>query len=208
MLCRQSEEPNRFKCAYPGCKYRGSFSRVYDLTRHMKKHNKERELRCPVVNCGRSFHRTDKLRDHLKSKKNHSNDELASCVHPDCDARPMTLDLLKVHSINHKTYRRHAAGCVVASLWKERCCPLPSCPHSINHSNMVEHIRIHLLTERKEAQDAIEVSGYNPLTGDIICPLCRRQCQTTSDFEEHLGGEHLANHLEYLLSFVRYCSID
>ncbi|KAF2658860.1 hypothetical protein K491DRAFT_234755 [Lophiostoma macrostomum CBS 122681] len=206
--CRNSGEPNGIKCKRPRCKYRGTFGRVYDLNRHMKKHTTEQQLRCLFVDCTCCFYRQDKLRKHLMSKKAHGNDDLARCAQPYCDATPMTLDLLKIHSIWHKRMG-HVPDGILAKLWEERSCPLTLCDQSIKMSflyskdNMPDHIRTHFWTERRESQDAMRNSTYNPVTGDIICPICGATCQTTPRFAEHLDVEHLEGHLQAFIARLR-----
>jgi hypothetical protein len=54
----------RITCSHPGC-YK-SYVRPGDCRRHMLKHGAS-QFRCIFRNCDRSFHRADKLREHLKN---------------------------------------------------------------------------------------------------------------------------------------------
>lgn len=58
----QPANMQRSSCRY-GCS--ATFGRHADYRRHMLKHEKPR-YRCPMIECGRTFHRVDKMRDHVK----------------------------------------------------------------------------------------------------------------------------------------------
>ena len=79
--------PNHvFRCEQPGCKT--TFRRNKDRLRHVRqKHTSDvKTFSCPVIDCpmghGHKFHRSDKLRDHLRGEKISSLEWC--CVVPGC----------------------------------------------------------------------------------------------------------------------------
>ena len=176
---------------YPGCKYRGSFNRKYDLTRHMRKHE-DATGQCPVRHCDRSFHRYDKLKIHLETQ--HNDTEEAIC--PVCN-REIPFLLIKFH-IGYQDYVDEKTDVVVRACHRKnyglRSCPIPSCA---NHTKMVHasklqaHLQEHEPNERASNFDIILAAGYHPESLDLVCPVCKAHAQSVTDFQEHMESEHI-----------------
>ncbi|KAF2189024.1 hypothetical protein K469DRAFT_748213 [Zopfia rhizophila CBS 207.26] len=102
---RTSVNTDGLKCEYPGCRYRGTFKRKYELQRHVKKHTNGEIYSCPIVGCDRTekeskaYYRADKFVDHFK--KTHTDDDTSLCPITTCRIGPFSLDLRMAHVQYH-----------------------------------------------------------------------------------------------------------
>ncbi|KAF2189021.1 hypothetical protein K469DRAFT_74830 [Zopfia rhizophila CBS 207.26] len=107
---RKHENPNGSNGEQPGCRYRGTFKRKYELQRHMKKHAKRR-----------STH----VQSTTVTVKAHADDDICHSPVPECKMEPLPLDLMTLHA----HYRDHDQ--VNRNLWcslvRKRQCLLKEC---------------------------------------------------------------------------------
>lgn len=192
-MSRSPKPDTGIKCEFPGCKYRGSFNREYDLTRHMNIHNSTRE-KCPVELCERTFYRYDKLLHHFATA-HHDNEEAICPVLP-CGMR-VPLMVLAQH-VEHAHLSKERGKNIVCEASRRsgniRSCPIPSCKKNkkrLEVDTMQEHLRQHLASDRFSNCEAILAAGYDPDTMDIVCPVCNTQLQTPVEFQEHFEWKHI-----------------
>lgn len=152
----------------------------------MKKHTKK-EFQCPVVGCNDLFDRKDKCRNHVW--RTHANDEEAVCPHPDCGGTQLPLDLLMVHCRNHKLKSNDTSLSVLQEY--RTLCPLDGCNVILDLFSMQNHLKDHVISDRRANEDAIRAMGYDPVTTHIICPICGVESVILNQFHEHLEVEHI-----------------
>ncbi|KAF2252167.1 hypothetical protein BU26DRAFT_516855, partial [Trematosphaeria pertusa] len=183
------------KCEHPGCKYRGSFNRKYDLQRHMAKHTTTAKFQCPLQQCQYSSYRTDKFLLHFR--RAHTDEDEGICPLPGCGTGPLPWPLLKLHTRRHHEIDRGSSNVALEAIWKvpdDVCsCPIESCRGIlIKVFYMQEHLRAHPYNERIENRHAILVAGYDATSTNIVCPVCRELLDGTSAFSHHLEESHIA----------------
>ena len=144
---------NVYKCEHPGCKT--TFRHNKDRLRHFRqKHTTStKAFSCPVVHCptghGHKFHRSDKLRDHLRSVKISCFIHWA-CVLPDCSeiARGKTglIDHLGQH--DYETRKKHsrllrdyglASSWSCDYFWAGHICNVQGCPFGTDDKDAMDH---------------------------------------------------------------------
>jgi len=209
------------KCKWPGCRSNKTFKRKYEYNRHMKKHTQIVSLPCPVVYCprqgSRSFYRWDKLFDHLRT--GHTEDEICRCLVDGCTAPQMPLSLLRLHARYHDVdINKHpnlATSCdflkVLRSFSMARKCDLKKCKRwfgADEAGHLQEHLLRHPLEDRCSQSDVIRKMGYDPITTEIICPLCERSFADSVQFVSHLENAHLTTDSAHWLSFKRHVPAD
>lgn len=170
------------KCPKPGCTFEGTFSRPYELRRHIaQKHSDKGKFFGTAIGCfkgnGRTiFSRADKLTDHIRqahmraviTEETAKNETLFNCPVEDCAFPPMALDLLGVHlkghgRVDNRWYKenipQHQAIYNAADTKRTKC-PLWKCG---NHSR-IEHLQDHLLKHRPSEllaeEETINHQGY------------------------------------------------
>ncbi|ORY15338.1 hypothetical protein BCR34DRAFT_612278 [Clohesyomyces aquaticus] len=189
---RTPSDPNGLKCDYPGCKYKGTFKRRYELGRHEKSHENLVRYTCPVSACAKAFYRDDKLRHHLRTS--HTDEDEAVCPLDICRADHMPLVVLRLHSRNHvRGTRNQKESDIMRSylLPHERQCPFASCKMTVDLLGLQNHILAHDFMERIESRDVIENAGYDPSSAHIICPVCRQTYARSREFSRHFETGHL-----------------
>jgi hypothetical protein len=189
----QHKKPG-FKCDYPGCTYRGSFNRKYELQRHSLKHTAKTRYQCPITLCGESFYRTDKIRLHLQSS--HKDDEKASCPISMCGLNDLPWILIRLHIRNHFGFPGHQYA---SARPEQRGCPVQSCQQGgITAESMCEHLQSHDFQDRIENKRHIVEAGYDPISTKISCPVCRTLCETHQDFKNHVEQTHIVKDRDHL----------
>ena len=177
------------RCEYAGCTT--TFGRNKDRRRHFRhKHGSNtKTFPCPVVDCpsgfGHQFDRSDKLREHLRTKK--ILDLIYwSCVIPGCSeipgGRASLIDHLGQHDRNTRRSNENllkdygfASRNVSDYLWAEYICSIPECPFGADDKdNMDAHLTIH------------HDGPFCP------CPIpsCQRVSQDYNSAITHLAREH------------------
>ncbi|KAF2195017.1 hypothetical protein K469DRAFT_698584 [Zopfia rhizophila CBS 207.26] len=198
-----------FNCTFPGCPSK-SFNRHYELERHMRKHNPHATYECTAIGCNRignkGFYRGDKLKDHVLA--GHDTDSIFTCPVPSCtfeDGNPVALtkDLMIVHAESHQPYHRTVTENIGAQLLaftrieSQRCCPIPRCPYRLNaRKHSLDEIQKHLVSKhdsaaRSKFKELMAKSGYDALTGHVVCPICTGGFPTHLEFYQHIIGLHL-----------------
>jgi len=201
-LFRSLDAKSGFKCDYPGCKYRGSFTRKFELQRHSLKHTERTKYPCPIQLCAESFYRTDKLRLHLR--RSHKDDDQASCPVSECGTHGLPWILLRVHMRNHRSYKMVKEEIISIGNFNtdERGCPVQSCQQKhVTAQSMSQHLQSHDFQERTENKRSILEAGYDPLSAKIICPVCQTQWVTHEDFKNHAESVHIVTDLAHLREF-------
>lgn len=177
------------KCEYPGCTT--TFRRNKDRLRHFRNKHKSntKTFPCPVVNCpsglGHKFHRSDKLRDHLRTEKILKLIHW-SCVIPGCSEilgdRAGLIDHLGQHDyitrgsnqkllMDYGFASRHWQGYLGARY----ICSIPGCPFGTDNEDIMD---AHLL-----------IPHQGPFCPCPI-PSCQRVSQDYDSASTHLGLEH------------------
>ncbi|KAF1995207.1 hypothetical protein P154DRAFT_624203 [Amniculicola lignicola CBS 123094] len=198
------------RCSHEGCKSK-SFGRIYELNRHMKKHQQDgsqRKYDCPAVGCPRTgklgFYRLDKLQDHLL--RGHQDDSDIKCPgdeNHDCPTKSVLMrDIMALHATKHtgdSGYRNSGSD----ALWNikyYRACPIPKCPYRIgiwsDTLDALEDLRCHITIKhsangRSECSGQLAERGFDALTGDILCPICSGNFRNHPEFYLHLVSDHL-----------------
>ncbi|OCK78369.1 hypothetical protein K432DRAFT_444679 [Lepidopterella palustris CBS 459.81] len=209
------------KCKWPGCRSNKTFKRKYEYNRHMKKHTRTVSLPCPVVYCprqgSRSFYRWDKLFDHLRT--GHTEDETCRCLVDGCTAPQMPLNLLRLHARYHDVdINKHpnlATSCdflkILRSFSTARKCDLKKCKRWLSADetgSLQEHLLRHPLDDRRSQSEVIEKMGYDPITAEIVCPLCQQHFTDSVQFAPHLETTHLTTDPAHWLSFKHHVPAD
>jgi hypothetical protein len=195
----------KIKCTWPECRSNKSFGRKTELDRHMKKHTGSVKLPCPVLYCShrerRPFYRDDKFTDHLRQA--HTEDEMCECSVDGCTAPPMPLILLRLHTHNH--HRDTSSGLTnPLSYGKPNCkCELKKCKKWFG-DDLQDHLLRHPLEHRRSQSDVVRKMGYDPITAEIICPLCEDHFADRAQFISHLELTHLTNEPAHWLSFKQH----
>lgn len=188
---------NAIKCLHPRCRYRGTFNRVYDLNRHMKKHTNASAYKCVVINCDRGFYRQDKLTQHIQV--DHGLDELAACPVSDCGFNCLELALLRIHVSSHQQaeirYLRWRD-------YREDHCPINGCKQLVYFREMQEHFKEHKASDLRQSRDALTKAGYDNTSFGVVCPICQEKYTDSWAFEDHLVA-HLVTNLEHYSSIFR-----
>lgn len=203
---QQGQLKPAFKCTVEGCKAK-PFTRMSELQRHRGKHSRHR-YSCPAQGCNRSgvkgFYRLDKLRDHMLA--GHDDDTPCTCPYcslSECDSeqrgtsQTLTRDILLVHLY----HRGDILG--IKYVNNSRCCPIPRCPFRIFLGHFpsmgilkLDALQLHLLEHdqkgRANFKTKVRERGYDVVTGDVICPMCKAKFQHPghSKFVNHLGQVH------------------
>lgn len=158
----------------------------------MKKHTRSVTYYCPVLSCNSTFYRGDKFRNHLV--KMHGDDDQATCSFPNCATGPMPLDLLRLHTQNHRKVPKDSVCSVLNGfLVSQRRCPLPSCNSTMDISKVHQHLTQHGSACVKENKDAIVAAGYDDQTLEPICPFCNgcNWIHASKNLFDHIQRWHL-----------------
>lgn len=192
----QPTKPTEFRCEELGCKRASkSFTRLPDLQRHQRLHTGQRRYSCPAVDCNRTgqngFTRRDKCVDHMLD--GHDDDTPFRCDR--CEQGPLPRQVISVHD------RFHEYSLLSFSLNKYRKCPIPRCTFRIyigKHESTLDALQDHLRSSdhpRKSLltfQQLLLGRGYDALSGDIVCPICRATTFSShADFYRHFAEVHL-----------------
>lgn len=194
----QPTKPTEFRCEELGCKRASkSFTRLPDLQRHQRLHTGQRPYSCLAVDCNRTgqngFTRKDKCIDHMLD--GHDDDTPFRCDR--CEQESLPRQLMSVHS---RLYGRRRLV-ILFSLNEYRKCPIPRCKFRIfigkngstldalqDHLRSSDHPRMSRLTFQERLLDR----GYDALSGDIVCPICRAATFSRhADFYNHFAEVHL-----------------
>ncbi|KAF2237255.1 hypothetical protein EV356DRAFT_564976 [Viridothelium virens] len=195
-------DPSKLRCDWPGCRSSRTFSRKYELQRHMKKHATGTRYDCPAVGCdhvgAKAPYRADKLYNHCSVK--HDPDTLFKCPLVGCEDKQLVPALFILHVLNHSQYAQSPQHIgsepsihhLRVSAQRLLCCPLRDC--KFNHLDIhdgIYHIRSHDYEDRLEGSTLLARRGYNAFSGNIICPICFEESAETKDFAEHLTLKHM-----------------
>ena len=149
-------------CDVSGCNHREGFARLYDLTRHLKCHSREREFNCPDSSCPSAhlgFLRKDKLDDHIKTRHSHLMNIVEShrCdVHGCKVKRPFdSIEDLKKHvATSHEINRPHR-------------CPVKGCARYNNGFTTSGKLREHVKVEHDPPKCTFDHCDFRSL-GDVM----------------------------------------
>jgi hypothetical protein len=177
-----------FRCEQPGCKT--TFRRNKDRLRHVRqKHTSDvKAFSCPVIDCpkghGHEFHRSDKLRDHLRGERISSLEW--RCVVPGCSDIVATRVGLIDHLGQHDSETRKSNNQLLAEygfavngwhgyLHAKYICSIQGCPFGTDdEATMLGHLS-------------------NPHNGPSCpCPIpsCRETFQDWLSTSRHLSRAH------------------
>jgi hypothetical protein len=179
-----------FTCDFEGCTVK-PFKRINELTRHKLKHNPNRKIYpCLAVDCTRvgskGFYRKDKLKAHMVAA--HEPDTPFECDRSTC-RMILSRDIMVVHTADEKVNA-------------VRGCPMPQCPfridlYSSRSTLTLDDLQSHLRTDhdanrRQNYATLISARGYDPVSMNIICPICMEQPQFSGhiDFYHHFWHAH------------------
>lgn len=194
-----SSNPGAFKCEYHGCKYRGTFKRIYDLNRHMKKHTERNALSCFFSSCDETFYRADKFRTHVLK---HGDEDLVACPIEDCMYGPAKADLLKLHLRNH-----HKDAPPFRSIFQYyghiRRCPLPSCDKIMKLDSLRDHLlkTHHTVAKQPNDRGKLKTAGFDADSLDYICPVCNGVFRELASWRNHIVTDHLVTDALHFLQF-------
>lgn len=191
-LSRQSEGPqgDRFVCLWSPCKSTRTFGRVAELQRHYSEQHRSKVLDCMAISCpakGRKgFTRSDKLSMHLRS--HHSMNTLFLCPVSECDAGPLPPDLLWGHLTWHNKYNYPQIRSIAAMCFS---CPVQGCTRDFWRGY---HFLIHHdIDTRQHEASVILAAGFNPTSGEPICPICNIELEQ-AHFWSVANTKHLLSH--------------
>lgn len=162
------------ECNNAGCSYEKTFSRQWELQRHIAaKHRSEKPFWCSVVGCikGRAapaFARPDELTAHIRAV-HHRGKVYAVCPASNCANTALELDLLGVHiRIQHlKNGSKHEG--VIGGLLRAmnnaastdyRHCPLWFCKLRVGLDDFPLHLLSHTSEELDAAVPVLAQEGY------------------------------------------------
>ena len=191
------------RCNVPGCKSFSTFTRNSDLTRHMKKHKRQKHLSCPVGSCtyhNKPFYRVDKLTDHLNVAHDGDESAQASCPAPRCQPLHLPLSLMKIHAYSHtlKEIDADGSGGILRALVNSspckaknrRPCRVPGCRDVILATELHNHVRAHTQADRLRYSHQIQGMGFDAVTADLICPLCDMRLTSQQQLAAHINYFH------------------
>lgn len=174
-------------CNVQGCNS-VTFGRRTELLRHQKKHLASRDFSCAAQQCRRTgqhgFTRKDKLIDHMLA--GHDEEDLFACPSFGCTIS-LPRDLLSLHTKQDTPATR-------LSLY--RVCPMPRCSYRIHAwRKPLDDLRAHIIEQhdqegRKAYAGLLKERGYDPITVDIVCPLCLCASRSHKDFQKHFLTNH------------------
>jgi uncharacterized C2H2 Zn-finger protein len=184
---RSSFGNEALKCEHPGCKT--TFRRNKDRLRHVRhKHTANSdEFSCPVVDCpkgfGHKFHRSDKLRDHLRGEKISSLQW--TCILPGCcEVAPNRARLLDHLGQHDYCTRRSNYSLLVDYDFASRgrqylmaayVCTIQGCPFSTNN---------------KATMSSHASTPHNGPYCPCPIPTCAVVFQDEQSAQKHLAREH------------------
>ncbi|KAF2733354.1 hypothetical protein EJ04DRAFT_273291 [Polyplosphaeria fusca] len=124
----------------------------------------------------------------------------------------MPLNILRFHVRNHDVdLNRHPAlGAsadflkVLRSFSMARKCDLKKCKRwfgTEDTSSIQQHLLQHSDTDRRAQGEIIKNIGYDPVTADIVCPICDQHFSRFPQFLLHLENHHLTTEAVYWFSF-------
>lgn len=174
-----------FSCHIPGCRHKGTFTRIWEFNRHiLAKHNySAKRFKCGAHGClqGRSpsaFIRSDKLTAHIKSM--HTRDTIfTQCPFKDCKFVPSTLEYLGVHISRKHGKHEQSCGVLNATTCKTLKCPLWRCRMSVSADKAPSHMRDHDVEDLQAAASTLLSDGFV-----VVCPpIVEHSAPTKSSFD-------------------------
>lgn len=208
-----------YTCPHLNCRSKQTgFNRKYELQRHMQKHSRNQSYGCPVINCvfqgENAPYRPDKLKSHLRA---HQDDSLCFCPVPGCSVRIMTLHLTSEHLGFHTVDELSSTpnGAIIRDYRKERSlavlkCPIgltKACSKWMKREKLSAHILGHPEQERSRRRDEAFGLGYDSISGQLACPICRVILRSQKAFSQHIHMFHLndqpgRDHIEACLTAI------
>lgn len=184
----------------------------------MQKHSRNQSYDCPVINCvfqgENAPYRPDKLKSHLRA---HQDDSLCFCPVPGCSVRTMTLHLTSEHLGFHTVDELSSTpnGAIIRDYRKERSlavlkCPIgltKACSKWMKREKLSAHILGHPEQERSRRRDEAFGLGYDSISGQLACPICRVTLRSQKAFSQHIHMFHLndqpgGDHIEACLTAI------
>ncbi|QDS77350.1 hypothetical protein FKW77_005350 [Venturia effusa] len=191
-----SQTRPKHRCPHIKCQHsKTTFERKSDLQRHLLKHG-DNTFSCYAIGCTRrgvkSFHRHDKLREHVR--RGHGHDTQYQCPVKDCHWRslPLSLFILHLQSCHEPDLRDGVTG-VWGPLLKVNSCPLKPCRKPLKHTtNLIIHVRkMHSERDRLAQSSAMAAASLDPISGEVICPICAKRFGKWFGAFEHVLLNHL-----------------
>lgn len=197
----ESPSVTRLKCQHHDCRTsKRTFSRKYELARHMRKHAPPVSYPCPVLGCAytgqNALYRPDKLKVHLRMS--HTDDALCQCPVQTCTVRILPLDLMSGHARLH--LRREHQSIEVLGGYKKNLgavvarCPIGSskaCKKWTEPAGLSSHILGHSEDDRTKFRTEFEEAGLDSVSGHIVCPICFDPILDDEEFATHIHTRHL-----------------
>lgn len=192
------KETSAIRCPHEDCQYRkATFKRRSDLNRHSRKHEGTTAFRCSAIGCRirgikASFIRPDKLREHIRRAHGHEAEFLCPCQ--GCCEGPFPLVLLGVHMDNC-----HSLNGKMLSVWSPlvntHFCPLKPCRKQQKRNNMlICHVREeHSERDRLAQSSYMSAASLDPISCEVICPVCAERIGTMDDAFEHVLLNHMVD---------------
>lgn len=203
----------QIRCDVKGCTLEGTFSRQWELRRHIQtKHSGESAVSfvCRAEGCFNkqlpwAFTRPDKLTSHIKA--NHSRDSVfTSCPVKGCYYEKNTLEILGVHLQRFHEGCEEGRGVLNAATYKMRKCPLWRCGKYVKTAELLKHVAGHDEDEVLAAASKLDFEGLvvitasgpshmnDPKRGLVVvarCPVCNTTSDDISELIAHLWTSHL-----------------
>jgi len=134
-----------------------SFVKKYDLTTHIKTHDKDKPYKCNYEGCESKFSRTDSLETHMRK---HTGEKPYACSHKGCDKKFSTKSNCNEHVRSHgeTDFKCISDGCnrafatknaltqhmIVHSTDKRFTCDFPDCKYASNRKgDLAKHKKNH-----------------------------------------------------------------
>jgi hypothetical protein len=204
------QKAHQFKCDFEGCTHEGTFSRNWELRRHVQTRHPRAgagSFVCRAEGCFNkqmpwTFARSDKLTAHIKATHT-CNTIFTSCPANGCNFGASTLETLGVHLERAHKNCEEGRGVLNASTCRVRKCPLWRCGKHVTAAELLDHVAGHDRNEVLAAASRLGSDGLVVTTetepahmeqskrGLVIamaCPICDTVC---GDFTAHLWASHL-----------------
>jgi hypothetical protein len=205
---RRPNKSRHLKCDLEGCAHRGTFSREWELQRHIQSKHPRADAGsfvCRAEGCFNkqlpwTFTRPDKLTSHIKAV--HTRDTVfTACPVSRCNFGRCTLETLGVHLVRG----HHHGGSEVlnASTCKLRKCPLWRCGKHLKARDLPGHVTGHAKDDVLAAIAELEHEGLVVLSAlessqsvhtmniTVRCPVCNTTSDDVDGFVAHFWDCHL-----------------
>ncbi|KAF2096047.1 hypothetical protein NA57DRAFT_59106 [Rhizodiscina lignyota] len=177
----KGDRSRSLKCEVQGCKYTGTFKRLYELQRHMDNHSSDRHYSCPASGCMT----LQSLCVHLRMHRSWSP-LMHALINVDIERCPME-------------------GCNRSFSGRGRT---RSGQISSSVDLTAQHLMRDHPCEDRLAQSALLAKFYYAASdAALCCPICGQRCTSTGSFVQHVENYHvLADPLRHHLELLQNCA--